>query len=121
MVKRLLIPILLLVQLTLTAFPALADPLPENIPFDSTLTIERDTNIVRKNLEKEKKTDLSEQEKNEATSWPKTIEMSDAFYRRRFLLPFVLMIGTGIAAMAVVGLAEYRRKTAAKPRPDEPV
>ena len=98
--KILLLLSLSILLLILTARPVSAEPLPERIPFDRVLTVERDENVVEKNLEKNRgEASASEEE----PAWPKTAELTKAYYRKRIGIPFLAAVGVGCAVMFAAG------------------
>ena len=104
---------LLLSLFLLLPLPAAADPLPETVPFDRTLTVEADRNVVKDNLEpKEEPLFPGPDGAPEGT----VIDFTRSYYRSRYLVPFGILVGLGAAGMGILWFVEYRKRNRSEER-----
>ena len=106
MYKRYLL--LLLSLFCLLTLPVSADWLPEEDPIGETLVIEGDSNIIKDRLDEE-----TENEENRyEPDVPLILNVTREAYFDRFVLPFLLLFGGGIALLLLTeAIRQLPKKT----------
>lgn len=100
--------LLLLSLLCLLTLPVSADWLPEEDPIGETLVIEGDSNIIKDRLDEE-----TENEENRyEPDVPLILNVTREAYFDRFVLPFLLLFGGGIALLLLTeAIRQLPKKT----------
>lgn len=100
--------LLLLSLLCLLTLPVSADWLPEEDPIGETLVIEGDSNIIKDRLDEE-----TENEENRyEPDVPLILNVTRETYFDRFVLPFLLLFGGGIALLLLTeAIRQLPKKT----------